>query len=258
LREALASSKRTVDALVLPPSLGVQQARAQVLSRRTGVPCGEALAMPGGPAGLRFENARDRALASEGVSRSRARAKGTKRTESRWLVATEEGATLEADAVVLATGGLLGGGLEYFPSESMPAAALPPCARTPLRFTLDAPLIVGENGLPLELPGSLFGVAPESLAWPFSRDALLERAGVLVDADGRVRAFGDGPRGLFASGELVADTARTWLAAFSSGVRAGAAAAREALGERDGAVSAPRGAESEPPPSPFAGPASRP
>ena len=37
------------------------------LSRLVGVPCGEATGMPGGPAGLRFERARDRALAAAGT-----------------------------------------------------------------------------------------------------------------------------------------------------------------------------------------------
>jgi hypothetical protein len=84
---------------------------------------------------------------------------------------------------------------------------------------------LGAHGRPLDLPGSLFGVAPESLAWPLARDghATMDRVGVLCDEHGRVAA------GLYAAGELVADAPRTWLAALESGARAGAAAARDVV-----------------------------
>jgi len=125
--------------------------------------------------------------------------------------------------VVLAAGGLLGGGLEYAPSEAMLAAALPRGARAPLRATLDGPLTLGAHGRPLEAPGSLFGLAPEQIAWPFAPDGLLSRAGVLVGDDGRCATA---PQGLFAAGEIVADAPRTWLIALVGGAVAGAAAAR--------------------------------
>jgi hypothetical protein len=48
----------------------------------------------------------------------------------------------------------------------------------------------------------------------------MDRVGVLTDAAGRTRHHED----LFAAGECVADLARTWLASFASGARAGAAA----------------------------------
>jgi hypothetical protein len=72
------------------------------------------------------------------------------------------------------------------------------------------------------MPGTMFGAAPESLAWPFTDDPLLDRAGALVDHDGRA-AFS--PEGLFVAGDLAADRARTWLAALMSGVLAGRGAA---------------------------------
>lgn len=74
LREALGRDGARVKALLLPPSLGVERARAAALSELVGVPCGEATALPGGPAGLRFERARDRALAAAGVTVVTARA----------------------------------------------------------------------------------------------------------------------------------------------------------------------------------------
>ena len=45
-------------ALVLPPCLGIERARARELLDIAGIPCGEAIGLPGGPAGLRFERAR--------------------------------------------------------------------------------------------------------------------------------------------------------------------------------------------------------
>jgi len=224
LREALARSDGAFSGLVLPPALGVDRARADALSRRAGVPCGEAVGMPGGPSGLRFERARDRALASAGVSRVRARARTVEQAGAKWRVLTDGGDAHECDSVVLAIGGLLGGGIVYEPSEAIASSVLPPRARAPLGLAIDAPLSIGSRGHALEPPGSLFGIPPESLASPFALDALLDRAGALVDENGSATTA----HGLFAAGELVADAARTWLGALCSGVRAGAAAAREA------------------------------
>jgi glycine/D-amino acid oxidase-like deaminating enzyme len=225
LRHALQRAHGRVHALVLPPSLGVERSRAEELSRLVGVPCGEASGMPGGPAGLRFENARDRALAAAGVTLAAGRVVSVEPSAGapdRWSVHMDD-RVVDAEAVILAAGGLVGGGLEYQPSEAMLAAALPPAARPVFRCTIDAPVRVGAHGRPLDVPGSMFGVAPESIAWPLSRDALMERVGVLCDDVGRVA-----PR-LYAAGELVADAPRTWLRALESGVRAGLAAARETV-----------------------------
>jgi glycerol-3-phosphate dehydrogenase subunit B len=224
LGEALSSrSDSGLAAIVLPPSLGVERPRSRELSERVGVPCGEPIAMPGGPAGLRFENARDRAFAAAGIARVRERVRRAQAAGGTWRVTTDEGRTFEARAVVLATGGLLGGGIEYAPSDAAAAAAVPAAARAPFRASIEAPLVLGAHGRPLESPGSLFGLEPERLAWPFASNGSLERAGVLIDQDG---ACLDAPRGLFAAGELVADGPRTWLHALTSGALAGAYAAR--------------------------------
>ncbi len=237
LREALALRGAGFGALVLPPALGLEKARAGELSEAVGVPCGEAIALPGGPAGLRFERARDRLLAASSVDRVRIRAEAIERVADAWRITSDAG-TLEADAVVIATGGLLGGGIEYRPSEVLFATALPPHAQPPLRLTLRCPLAIGFHGRPLELPSSLFGVAPESLGWPYAAEAPLERAGVLAREDGSAGLL----PGLFAAGEVVADAPRTWLAALASGLRAGAAAAArvKARLQPSGAASAKR------------------
>jgi alanine dehydrogenase/PNT-like protein len=221
LRRDLAAAGGSYNAIVLPPMLGVERARAEDLSSLTGVGCGEAVALPGGPAGLRFERARDRAFRACGATHARLRARGLQIRRTMWCVETEGGASFEGHAVVLATGGLVGGGLEYAPSEATLATTLPARARPPLRITIDAPVWMGVNGRPLELPGSLFGATPESIASPFAQSAMMDRAGILTGIDGAAR----GVSAIFAAGEVVADAARGWLTALAGGVRAGAAAA---------------------------------
>jgi hypothetical protein len=225
LREALTRGGSALGALVVPPALGVERPRAAELTRLVGLPCGEAIAMPGGPSGLRFERARDRALAAAGVRHERGRAASIARKGDGWRVVLEGGETVAGDAVVLAMGGLLAGGIEYTPSEALLASALPPFARVPFRLgvELEGPFALGAHGRALELPGSLFGVAPESMAWPFVNDGVMERVGVLVGPEGHL-----GP-GVYAAGELVADAPRTWLQSLESGARAGAAAASETI-----------------------------
>jgi hypothetical protein len=211
-------------ALLLPAWLGIEHPRAETLTARLGVPCGEAVTGLGGPSGVRFERARDRALETAGISRSTGRIVALKR-EALWQAQLDSGSSVgPVEAVALALGGLVGGGLDYCPSGSVLATELPPAPGPLLRATIDAPLVLGMGGSPLETPSSLFGAAPESHAWPFVSPSVLERGGVLVDHDGRVRGA---PAGLFACGDLVADRPRTWLEALSLGARAGAAAARD-------------------------------
>jgi glycerol-3-phosphate dehydrogenase subunit B len=222
LRDAMAHAEASVAALIVPPSLGIERARAAHLTKLVGVPCGEPIALPGGPPGLRFERARDRALAAAGVLHRRGRASSVERRGDGWSVVVEGDKPVQADAVVLAAGGLLGGGIEYAPAEAILASALPPLARPPFRlgFAIADRVALGVHGRALEVPGSLFGVPPESLAWPFADDPLMDRVGLLADGDGRVSP------GLLAAGELVADAPRTWLQALASGARAGQCAAR--------------------------------
>jgi glycerol-3-phosphate dehydrogenase subunit B len=241
LRDALARAGDGIAALLLPPSLGLERPRALALSRLVGIACGEAIGLPGGPSGLRFERARDRAVEAAGIEVVRARVRCVEPHEDRWHVVLEEGAdALDAAAVVFAAGGLVGGGLEYAPAEAGLATVFPAASRPPFRLGLDAPVTLGAHGEPLEAPGSLFGIAPESLAWPFTSDALMDRVGVLTADGGRA---GDG---LYAAGEIVADAPRTWLNALESGARAGASAARSVV------------TETRARPSPVGAPASRP
>ena len=223
LREALARTGERIGGLVLPPCLGVEHARAQALSKLVGVACGEAVGLPGGPSGLRFERARDRALASAGVQRRRARASGlTRDGHASWQVRDDEGAIADCYAVILACGGLIGGGIEYCPAEAVVASALPPFARPPFRLTIEAPVTLGAHGAPLQMPSSLFGDTLEDVSWPFAREPLIDRLGIVTDDEGRAAP------GIYAAGEARADRPRTWLDALQTGATAGAAAARDA------------------------------
>ena len=223
LRDALAIARERLGAIVLPPSLGVETARAAELTTLAGVPCGEAMATPGGPSGLRFERARTRALVAAGIVRVDARAKAIKLQSGRWVAECEDGRPVDGDAIVLAMGGLVGGGIEYAPAEAIFATALPPVARAPFRLAIDAPVTLGARGRPLDVPRSLFGMPAESIAWPFALDSLFDRVGILADPGGRAAD------GLYVAGESIADAPHAWLAALESGAVAGAAAARERL-----------------------------
>jgi glycerol-3-phosphate dehydrogenase subunit B len=216
-----------VVAIALPPWLGVDRERATELSRRLGIACGEALGRAGGPSGLRFERARDRALADATVTvregRASAVSAATRRErEGAWRVDASSG-ELECDAVVLATGGVLGGGLEYTPAWAYSSHALPEQPRPLLRLTCEAPGRLGAFGRALDDPSSLFGAAPETHAWPYREDPLLDHAGLLAADDGDVSGAASG---LYAAGELAAAAPRTWLAALGQGARAGHAASR--------------------------------
>jgi hypothetical protein len=182
----------------------------------------------GGPSGLRFENARDRALLAAGVTVVLGRAlrvshDGEPGAHAAWRTELEGGEHLEGHAVILATGGLVGGGLEYTPAGAYFAEVLPATPRPLLRVTCEAPVQLGAFGRPLDDASSVFGAPPETHAWPFVETPLLDHAGVRVDVDGNVRGA---PRGLFAAGELAAGPPHTWLAALTSGTRAGDAAVR--------------------------------
>jgi hypothetical protein len=220
LREALERRSGRFAALVLPPSLGQRQARARELSEIAGVECGEAIGLPGGPAGLRFENGRERALAGARVTLSRARAHQLSRAQHVWRV-HDDGHVVDVGAVVVATGGLLGGGIEYRSPTAAEVTEGRPLPGPALRMTFGSPLVIGAHGKPLEPASSTYGAVPEGLAWPASAQPILERAGVLLDGEGQ----GPAP-GLFAAGDVVADAPRTWLRALAGGLRAGAAAAR--------------------------------
>lgn len=216
VREAIASLG-DVAAVLFPPILGADRSRAADLTNLVGVPCGEAIAAFSSPSGRRFDAARDRALSSAHVDAIDGWCKRIVR-EEHLTIELEEGDAIDADAVVLAIGGLLGGGIVYEPAEGILATAVPPYPRRVFACSVDAPVTIGSEGKELLVPGSMFGLSAEQIAWPFVRDPLTERVGVLTEGE---RAS----ERIFAAGDVLADRPRTWLAALASGARAGTAAA---------------------------------
>jgi glycerol-3-phosphate dehydrogenase subunit B len=201
------------------PWLGLGTDVAGELSRELGVRVGEPLSGPGGVAGLRFELARDALVARSGVRHLTERA-STVRTAGAGRITIElDTGTLEADAVVLALGGLAAGGMAWAP------------ARAGHGFELSVVCAAGFalGGRPLLPSGSPRGALFEPLAWSGrSSPAGFERVGIWTDAEGRARD-GEGKTvgWLYAAGDVAADAPRTLLEAIRSGIAVGTLAARQ-------------------------------
>ncbi len=231
LRELLARNAG-VDALLLPPMLGIDPSTVDEVRRALAVPIGEALGEVGGPGALRFLRFQQRLLASLGVSVERCGVLEVSRDGVHVGCSESKMSRRDVDAVVLATGGLVGGGLVYRTAEHELARELPLAASGPLH---ERPAIVradGEDlyvphalGAPLDPAGSLFGIAGERLL--ARGGAQLLAAGLPVDGEQRaLDRRGRASRWLHVAGDLTADAPRTTLAAIRSGLVAGDAAAR--------------------------------
>ncbi len=213
IKKAL-SEGGTFGAVLLPPWLGISAPRARELSALVGIPCGEVLATFDGPAGARFERARDRCLQNASIETLAGRVERVASSDDGCTIELG-GTSISADAVVLATGGVLAGGIQYTPGEAATARAVPPPSHAPFALSYEAPVVLGAHGRALVVPGSVFGVAPESLTWPHANPPLLESVGVLVD--GRLRASDR----IFVCGDALEGVPRTLSSAFATGALAG-------------------------------------
>ncbi len=220
LREQLARSGQRA-AFLLGPWLGIERARAAELSERVGAPVGEALSGLAGTAGLRFESARDRWLEASGIRVIDGWATAVEAMKARVSVVLEGvEERLSGDAVVLATGGLVGGGVVFDPPEHGSGAEGIRKARSPFRLGLELAGAHVASGLDFGVLGAAEGPVLDRTAWPLGLDAgALERCGVQPDADGGIA------RSVFAAGDVVFGARRTLVTAIASGLRAGAAAA---------------------------------
>lgn len=203
-------------AILLPSWMPLHREAQATLREAVGLPIGEALGLPPGPSGLRFLRARDASFATCGIHVIPGFVSSIERDNDLLALSLADGSSLTATVVVLATGGLIAGGLQYSPAESIAAGELPVRSELPFRLTYGAPVTLGAHGRPLLIPGSLFGDAPEALAWPFVRDASFERVGILTES-------GLAAPGVFACGDAEADGARLWLGALERGTQAGLA-----------------------------------
>ncbi|MFO7179131.1 MAG: hypothetical protein DIU78_010570, partial [Pseudomonadota bacterium] len=117
------------------------------------------------------------------------------------------GEPLSARAVVLAIGGLAGGGIVLAEPGSLRA----------FRASLSGPFDLELDGHVLDSVGSMAGPSFEKAGI-----GALERVGIRTDALGAV----PGVPGLFACGDARGSAPRGVLAALASGIEAGSAAAR--------------------------------
>lgn len=213
LRAALADNPGA-GAVLLGPWLGASAPRAEALSRALGVPVGEAVAAAGSPAGMRFEAARDALLARLGVERIRGRVTEVRRGE---VQVEGEPSPRKADTIVLAIGGIAGGGVIYAPPEHASGADLAPRGRVPFALSLAAPvpLSLGGSGR-MDVIASMHGPDLDLTAWPTDgRLGALESVG--IHCEGARAAEGIG-----AAGDVIAGRPRTALAAVSAGIAAAA------------------------------------
>ncbi len=219
-------------AVLLGPWLGTSAPRAERLEARLGCPVGEALASGACVAGLRFAAARDAWLATSGVP---VRPAQVTRVEQRGAeVHVSVGSdSIAADAVVLAVGGVVGGGVLFEPPEHGAPPDGPEHIAAPFRLSCEIPGARVAGARVLGPASSAFGPVLDGVAWPSAgARGLLERVGVVCDEQGRCA-----PR-VFAAGEVVLDRPRTLLEAVRSGALAGARAAE--------AVSQPVSSHAEP------------
>lgn len=205
------------DALLLGPWLGATRPRAPWLSSLAGLPVGELLSGPGAAAGRRLSMALGALRASTHIETIQAQVSAQEDPDGGWRVNADEHAA-RFDALILATGGLASGGIVFERPLPDDVAIAPP------RFVmtaLDDATLLGTS----PTPGSP-SPAMQPLTWSAREPGLLDRVGVLhqrgqvLDARGRAR------RGLFVAGDAALGVSRTWLAAASSGLEAGRAAAR--------------------------------
>jgi anaerobic glycerol-3-phosphate dehydrogenase len=212
LAERLGRASLSHDAWLLGPWLGLEPGAIAHLRLALLRPVGETTSLPGGAAGDRFRHARDQLLAQAGVRVMRARVCRLCLEEGIWRAELEapETRTLEASALVVAVGGLVSGGIELAPPESMGPA---------FRLSLSLPIALGLDGRELDTVCTLHGPVLDRLG-----PGVLDRVGVLTEGSA-VR----GARQLFAAGACMADRPRTVLEAAESGIAAARAALRRTV-----------------------------
>lgn len=206
--------------LLVGPWLGLSPASFERVRSGLRRPIGETLSDPGGAAGLRFEAARDAWLERAGIPARRAHVQSVRmRRGDGWEVLARPepeldaplerlGAPGELEAVILAVGGVVGGGIRFLSGAG-------PEGRT-FSLSLDA-------GLPLRLGGREVALQSGALGVDLQRlglEALLE-VGVNVDERQLARA-----PDLYAVGDVVADRPRCALEAIYSGLGAARAVCR--------------------------------
>lgn len=212
-------------AFLLGPWLGLETDARAALERAVGCPIGEIVSPHARTFGVRFEHARARLCASHGIRVVDGDVERVARIEDGAFDVHVGSEVIRAGRLVLAVGGLVGGGIAYRPplhgAEADGATRMAPS------------FVLGLEGFgnaiaprhDRTLAGSTEGPVLDQTAWPRGTFAgTLERTGITADADGSL------PRApnVIAAGDAVANRDRTMLRAIESGLVAGATAARRA------------------------------
>jgi len=221
LAEAAKVASSGVDAWLFGPWLGLEPDTVKTLRALVPLPLGETTSPMGGPAGARFESARDRLLGARGIGLRPGRVVRVARRGSRWVVElgvdgaapSRHALELEARAVVLTTGGVAAGGIAF--------TREPPRIVAGFELPFEAPVSLGLDGEELAGGGSLFGPCLETLGL-----GVLERVGIRCDALGRPVGKNPEETGLLVAGDAVMGRPRTMLEAALAGLTAGNVAAR--------------------------------
>ncbi|HEX2673350.1 MAG TPA: hypothetical protein VHM25_20855, partial [Polyangiaceae bacterium] len=208
LQTALRESQVSADAWLFGPWLGIARPLAKELSDALGVPVGETSSAPGGAAGARFEQARDRLL-SRVADVTRAHLSRIERRADGYRLHWRERGPEEFPIVVLATGGVAAGGVALERSFERRGG-------TGFRLSFEAPIA-------LELDGEVVEGVSSLASLDFAERGLntLLEVGIGTQADGSLPAN----PGIFGAGDAIAGRPRTALIAADAGLRA----ARSAL-----------------------------
>jgi glycerol-3-phosphate dehydrogenase subunit B len=224
LAERVRGAGSGADGWLFGPWLGTTPGGAESLAASVGKPCGETTSRPGGPAGARFDASRDALFASSGVHVRRENVEGIERRGARWMLLGAAGGLTASDAgfdaVILAIGGVAGGGIVLADgSGGSKDAAFHPSVQSGVE--------VGFAGRPLDRASSERGADFSSLGV-----GVLERVGILSDGP-----HARGQESLYVAGDCVADLPRTALGAARSGIAAARHATMSAAGPRPLAAS---------------------
>jgi glycerol-3-phosphate dehydrogenase subunit B len=208
LQTALRESQVSADAWLFGPWLGIARPLAKELSDALGVPVGETSSAPGGAAGARFEQARDRLL-SRVADVTRAHLSRIERRGDGYRLHWRDRAPEDFSVVVLATGGVAAGGVALERSFERRGG-------TGFRLSFEAPIA-------LELDGEVVEGVSSLASLDFAERGLntLLEVGIGTQADGSLPAN----PGIFGAGDAIAGRPRTALIAADAGLRA----ARSAL-----------------------------
>jgi glycerol-3-phosphate dehydrogenase subunit B len=141
--------------------------------------------------------------------------------DQRAFVTLEGADPIRADRIVLACGGLLGGGIVYDPPDFHAGTDMPPRESPAFHFSFevtpsaDGRPYLAVGGVRAAFPSSMFGPDLDQTAWPSAgKTGTLESIGVATREDGLAAAY------LGVAGDVVEGRPRTALVAVESALRA--------------------------------------